>query len=100
MSRVYIVHGRTGEYEDWRDWPVVAFSTRRRAETWARRANEWCKENGVGWNQYPDYDLRYDESLTNPYDPRMSVDYTGVQYDVQPSSHVPLDPPLPRKDGR
>lgn len=62
-----------------------------------RRANQAATDLGVHRDQsyiadYIDFDG------VNPYYSKMTVDWTGVKYWVQ--SGVPLDPPLPRKDGR
>jgi len=92
----YVVHGSTGKHEDFRDWPVAAFTSRRRAETWACRANAWATKNGVGWGSHPAWERRDEVLGTNPYDPDMRVAYTGVRYGVRQANHVPLDPPLPK----
>lgn len=96
MDRVNIVCGETGEYEDRYAWEIAAFSSPRRADTWARRANQWARVNGahednmtlVGWDE------RYALEDKNPYDPNMRISYTGVRYFV--IRGLALDPPLPR----
>lgn len=83
--------GTTGEHEDRRTWPVVAFTSSRRAAAWARKANEWAADHRLAG--YGHANRRFGEH-SNPWDPRMSVDYTGVRYYVL-SYSVPLDPSLP-----
>lgn len=92
MRSVHIVVGRTGTYEDYREWPVAAFTTKARAETFARRANDWLHAHCLH-----EYDpSRFRKALpTNPYDEDFECGYTGASYQrVQ----VFLDPPLPTKE--
>lgn len=92
----FVVYGNTGGYEGWYDWPVAAFTNRRRAETWAKRANAWALQNGLGRTRASIAWETRNDAPENPYDPNMHVNYNGVQYQVRQVRHVPLDPPLPQ----
>ena len=78
--KISIVMGTTGEYSDRSEWPVRAFLTARRAETYAlaakQRANEIAHEHGGPR-------LVSQEILgpkPNELDPGMKMDYTGTDY--------------------
>jgi len=77
---VYVVFGTTGVYADRDEWPVRAFTSRRRAETLARRAAgraaAMIASGEIG--------------VLNKYDPHMRVDSTAgaVEYLVK---EVPFD---------
>ena len=97
MRSVHIVIGDTGLYpEDSATWPVAAFSTKARAETFVRRVNDWLTERELHRDNY-NFSLYFGlhgEYSGNPYDPDMQVIDSGVRYTV---SQVFLDPPLPLK---
>lgn len=78
---VYIVKGTTGEWSDTHIWEVAGFFTLDEAERYAELCNNYAKSI--------DLDKRYDDGffLSNPYDPNMSLDYTGTWYEV---SKVPV----------
>lgn len=98
MRQTHIVMGHTGEYGDSEHWLVAAFQSKRRADTFARRANEWCGRNGLAEGTSEARDAFYQRlgaaAWNNPYDPGMALDYTGTAYSVV---SVTSDPPLPTK---
>lgn len=85
MTTIYAVVGKTGAYEDRREWLVIAYLNEQaalaHAERAAARARElYClAEEEEGW---PDQDVW---RLKNTHDPQMEVDsYTGeTEYYVQ-----------------
>lgn len=87
-DNVYIVVGMTGEYDDFREWAVAAFTSKRRAETWKKNCKRYAPRKkqaaGLLWSGR--------DELHNPYDPDMDVDYTGVSYYV---TRARLDPAHP-----
>lgn len=88
MSTIYTVYGDTGEHGDYKSWPVAHFTSKKRAETWARRCNEFAVENELSPGNAGDWM----SPPNNPYDRQMQVDYTGTEYGVGSGD---LNPPLP-----
>lgn len=81
---IYLVVGNTGEYEDFREWAVAAFTSKQRAETWKRNCEKFAPSSLSRWSDR--------EDMVNPYDPDMDVDYNGVRYNV---CRVRLNPAHP-----
>lgn len=83
-AQVWIVMGRTGEYEDRCDWLVRAFSIAREAEDFAAVANDWLRENSMHEDDRGALnDARYDDATFKPpFDPKFRCDYTGTAYFV------------------
>ncbi len=77
MTTIYIVYGNTGKYSNRSEWPVAAYMDQALARAHVERAAAWYASVGgepiLG---------RYDCKLKNPYDPNMSVDYTGTDWYV------------------
>lgn len=99
-STVYMVVGFTGEYDDYTEWSVLAYHSKKAAEAHVIRAKAWAKENGVDWVSCKEgCSLPWSErnDLINPYDPHMfNISYTGVDYrirevDLAPQEGVPLN---------
>lgn len=40
MKKIYIVRGETGSWEDYRDWNVMAFPTKEKAEQYRNKVQE------------------------------------------------------------
>lgn len=82
MKKIYIVRGSTGEYDDWKCWPVAAYLDKENAELHAelaqKRAAELIKQRQTR-------DLVAEDR--NEFDPGGDMDYTGNVYIVQ---EVPL----------
>lgn len=75
--KVYPVWGKTGEYADLREWIVTAYTSKKRAEKHAADAMNAAREI---FCTRPD---RYSvPEPGNPFDPEMSMDYTGTEYYV------------------
>jgi len=78
---IYVVFGNSGEYSDFRDWPVVAYDTEDSAIGHAEKAKRRAEElkvlmDAAEWNR------REALQKTNEFDPHMNMDYTGVDYSV------------------
>ena len=62
MKTIYIVYGETGEYEDWNNWEVVAFTKKHDAEVFAkvlqRQADNWREQLISGKCKDMSYELR------------------------------------------
>ena len=78
MNKVYIVVGSTGQYSDTMYWYVKAYAEESDAERHAKLAKSECDVICAGRDSYWDI-----PEGANKYDPRMSVDYTGVFYSVE-----------------
>lgn len=69
--------GATGEYADYSDWMVCAYTTKDAAEKHAQAAQNWWIENRDVW----DSDDWWDKDVHNPYDSYgCRPDYTGTEY--------------------
>lgn len=102
--RVWIVEGSTGEYSDRTDWPVAAYvdgvlaaEHQRLAQAAADAWEAKCRE--------PDSEVSYYESdaTTNPYDPGMKMQYTGVFYsvmEIEVRTALPVTAPAQLNGGR
>lgn len=77
MKTLYVVEGYCGEYEDYREWPVCAYLTRKLAQAHADRAKRRADELLVEHGSYSDIPAK-----ANRYDRAMSGDYTGTSYRV------------------
>lgn len=85
LPKLYTVMGWTGEYDDYHQWSVVTFKTEAKAEAYAKLANKWLKDNGLLSEERGTRIKPYDkEDLISscPFDPSLSVDYTGAAFYV------------------
>jgi hypothetical protein len=78
MKRViYVVKGSSGEYSDKKEWVLKAFTSEEKAKELVVKATDRFNEIWVDFGKdvwgLPDW-------IRNEYDPRMSIDYTGVHY--------------------
>ena len=73
---IYIVLGRTGDYDDFRDWVVKAFTSQEKAQELVAAASERAREILQTWAITPDDET----SEQNEFDPKMEMDYTGTLY--------------------
>ena len=73
---IHIVFGRTGEYDDFRDWVVKAFTSQEKAQDLVTAASKRAREIFQTWAITPDGDT----SEQNEFDPEMEMDYTGTLY--------------------
>lgn len=73
--KLYIVHGSTGEYSDHRSWTVAAYKDEAMAQAHVKAALDWVEKNVDPNASYSERD-----KYKNPFDPRMSIDYTGVDW--------------------
>lgn len=91
---VFIVVGRTGEYEDHYSWMVSACRERDQAEALAKELNEVASSISRRGNLSIEQREQVEELLRASGDRQASVDYTGSYYKV---SEVPLLAPSPFK---
>lgn len=81
---VYIVHGSTGEYEDFREWIAGIFLTEEDAKHY-----QWVCQNDADYmleevtdeedgREYPRY---YNEEYKG-HAPEFQIDYTGTRYNI------------------
>jgi hypothetical protein len=76
---IYLVYGHTGEYEDFMEWTVRAFTSKATAEQLVLKAQEAADTIFKGEGRYG---LMHG-TVNNPHDPEMRMDYTGTKYDIQ-----------------
>ena len=87
MDKVFIVAGSCGEYSDYTEWPIVAYSTEKAAREHSDKAQISANKINAA-AQDIDYGIsdRYQkiESLlkTNKYDLEMRQDYGETHYGV------------------
>jgi hypothetical protein len=91
VNVLYLVVGKTGEYEDRVLWYVAAYTDKSKAEIHARNAmararelDHWaCPHCGEGWSHHdPEWGISDCAYPINEYDPDMSLSYTGADYEV------------------
>lgn len=80
---IYLVIGETGEHGDREEWPVIAYLSKRRARTHARRA----AKRAADIHARPDFSCVEPRAEKSEYDPNLRIDYTGTTYRVE---EVPL----------
>jgi hypothetical protein len=73
---IYVVEGSTGEYSDHTEWLVKAYKDESKAKAHVVRATEVANK----LFQSRESKFSEGENETNPYDPDMRMDYTGVHY--------------------
>lgn len=71
--KIYIVYGSTGEYSDRNEWPVAAYADEALAQCHVAAATRWYQENDC-------FEKREGAWGCNPFDPAMSIDYTGTHW--------------------
>ncbi len=75
--QVYVIMGSVGEYSNYQSWTVGAYQDKARANEHARLAlDEAAKIQKERPNRHSK------PTRPNPYDPYMSLDYTGTDYYV------------------
>jgi len=75
MKKIYLVVGNTGEYDDYDDWVVKAFRTKKRAAALADKAKARADE------LYPKARLSYN-TLENEFDLNCHMARNGTSYTV------------------
>ena len=83
---VYIVHGSTGEYEEFRDWIAGIFLTQEAAKQY-----QWMCQNEADYMMEEvtgedDTFTRYYREEYKGHDPEFKIDYTGTWYNI--SEHI------------
>lgn len=68
---INIVFGKTGEYEDYTEWEVAAYSDEKEAKRHCEKLNEAVTGK-------TDRDR-----FTTPLDPYCRIEYTGIRYEIQ-----------------
>lgn len=80
-TKVYLVSGFTGEYEDKHDWEVSAFLSEDRAKALAQKLNDWLTANRFHFDT--EGERASDLDVVCPLDSRFhSNSYTGTRYFV------------------
>ena len=69
--------GETGEYSDYSEWNVVAFTS----EALASQFRDMCQVEADKVNGSDDYRLRH--GFKHAYDTQFYCDYTGTKYRVE-----------------
>lgn len=86
MSTAHVVMGKTGEYADKTSWIARVFTGKTgkaRADRFAAKLNKWCADNHCQGRAI----IPWDMSVRPADDPRFTVDYTGVRYEVVEAPH-------------
>lgn len=82
MSKIYIVMGHTGEFEDYTKWSVIAYTDEKLAERHAGLAEQRAKQIRLLCQAN---NLHYGTQNVekNQFDPKMLMDYGGTNYTVE-----------------
>ena len=85
MSIIYLVTGVTGEYSDFTKWNVKAFGSMDQAINFMEDINTVIQDTLKGEGQKNlDYTARSAlEKALKDLDPNVSIDYTGVDYEIE-----------------
>lgn len=90
--KVHIVIGSTGEYSDHKEWLVAAYLDEERAKKHVLEASAYAREvfAKYGEGNYLDwFDLSPEErTKSNPLDPGMDMDYTGINYHYETTNLI------------
>lgn len=84
---IYVVEGKTGEYDDFRDWPVRAFASKEAADLFCSNLNAITlrhnceRSQGVRLLQGSEV-AACKQALRDAGDKGARIDYTGVEYYV------------------
>ena len=78
LFSVWVVVGETGEYSDYSEWNVAAFTT----ETEAIRFKEECEREVFRISDGTKGNPRLREGFRHSYDTQFHMDYTGTSYRV------------------
>ena len=81
LTKVFVVSGSSGEYEDRHSWTVSAFFVEALAEELATKLNDWCMAERVH-SDIPREEQACSLDLTCPLDPHFHASYTGARYRV------------------
>lgn len=83
--RIYIVYGSCGEYDDRRDWPVVAYKQQSQAEEHRQKAQAWYDTTFAKLcSESENIDIEYEiNNMDKPFDQGSYMrTYAGVFYYV------------------
>ena len=78
--KVYIVEGQTGEYSDYRNWPVKAFQDEQKAKAFTETLNAKAQALGIATTGCHWAESQKIVPQMQELDPGVSIDYTGVSY--------------------
>jgi hypothetical protein len=99
---IYIVMGDCGEYDDYREWLVVAYEDESMAQAHAAAANKesarvrQARDEARGDDGW--YKRDQELAASNIYDPKMQLSYNGTGYRVYPielAASLPNHAPTP-----
>jgi hypothetical protein len=84
MKYVYLIQGRTGEYEDRIEWIYKAFVHENEARDVASYLTDWLIGNNCYMGSYVSQIKHWDivKKMREEIDPQGQMDYTGVEYTV------------------
>lgn len=81
-TEVYLVEGRSGEYDGARRWAVAAYLDEQQAERHQALMNDWCQAHAVSMHTAVVADWATRDTIVNPYDRHFYCDFTGTEYVV------------------
>lgn len=82
VTKVFVVRGYTGEYEDYREWPVKAFTEKSDAENFMLLLKKEIADRGFdNREEFDRPDGR--EDFKHPLDADCCIDYTGAGYRIE-----------------
>ena len=77
--KVFVVVGYTGEFSDFNQWTVAAYTNEEDAKRHVLLADGYAREHKI-WYDVDDANCFMNSGLVNPFDPDMMLDHTGVRY--------------------
>lgn len=84
-TKIYIVFGRSGEYEDSREWDVAIYYSEGLAQKRMTNCQNWVNSHFDVPNLYDSEITTYEEfdritHTPNPFDENMQYDSNGISY--------------------
>ena len=78
--KIFVVFGQTGEYSDYREWPVKAFVCEEKTKKFMEDVTAEYKRlrDKYSKGRYDSWSYRVEE--VERLDPKMETDYTGTTY--------------------
>ena len=85
--KIYVVTGRTGQYEDRHEWNVRAYFTHNAATREVLRLNDVLEAHGLRWNEPTlgpeNYTARSERAKKEIKDENFHSDYNGVMFHIE-----------------
>ena len=83
MKTIYVLKGRTGEYEDTTSWILCCYTKEEEVKKHLKLLTDWLRNKGILFDGEKHLCWEYldqDDLKKCPYDPDFEVESTGTEY--------------------